>query len=99
MGQLDVMIRDIQADSKRIRLLQILSQQLELLINEGLPDLDSLFASLKAESLVSEDEYRELRVAFALEAVSHSCAVKRSRTDSDISAIGGDARGLFECRR
>jgi hypothetical protein len=39
MEQLDVMIKEIQADSKRMRLLQILGQQLELLINEGQPDL------------------------------------------------------------
>ena len=99
MEQLDVMVKDIQADSMRMRLLQILGQQLELLITEGQPDLDSLFASLKTETLVSGEEYEELGATFALEAVSPSCTVKRSRTDSDISGIGGNARGLFEYRR
>jgi hypothetical protein len=99
MEQLDVMIKDIQADSKRIRLLQILGQQLELLINEGQPDPDALFASLKTEILVSGEEYGELRATFSLQAVSPSRAVKRPRTDSDIFAIGGDAKGIFEYRR
>jgi hypothetical protein len=49
------MIRDIQTNSKRMRLLQILGQQLELLINEGQPYLHSLFVSLKAETLVSNE--------------------------------------------
>lgn len=70
MEQLDIMIKDIQADSKRMGLLQILGQQLELLINEGRPDLHSLLTSLEAGLLVSEEEYRELRATFSLEAVS-----------------------------
>jgi hypothetical protein len=70
MEHLDIVIKDIQADSKRMRLLHILGQQLELLINEGRPDLESLFASLQTETLVSEEEYGELRATFALEAVS-----------------------------
>jgi hypothetical protein len=40
------MIKDVQADSKCVRLLQTLGQQLELFINEGQPDLRSLFTSL-----------------------------------------------------
>lgn len=67
--QLDSMIKDIQADSKRVRLFEILGQQLELLINKGQPDLHSLYTSLKAETLVSEEELRELRAIFALESV------------------------------
>jgi hypothetical protein len=42
----DIMIKDVQADSKCVRLLQTLGQQLELFINEGQPDLHSLFTSL-----------------------------------------------------
>jgi hypothetical protein len=70
--QLDSMIRDIQADSKLVRLFDILGQQLELWINKGQPDLHSLYISLEAETLVSEEELRELRAAFALESVSYS---------------------------
>ncbi len=92
------MIKDIQANSKRMRLFQILNQQLERLINEGRSDFHSLFTSLKAEALVSEKEYRELRTIFTLEAVSFLYAVKRSRTDLDISGIGGDVKGLLKYR-
>jgi hypothetical protein len=65
----DVLVRGIQADEKRIRLLDILGQQLELLIN-GQPDLNCLLDSLKAEDLVSEEDYRELKLNFPLETVS-----------------------------
>ncbi len=74
------MIKDIQTDAKRMRLFQILGKQLELLINEGRPDLDSLFASLKTDALVSEEECSELKATFAMETVRFSCAVKRLRT-------------------
>jgi hypothetical protein len=84
--QLNIITRDLQADSKHMRLLQILGQQLELLINEG-----RLY-------LVSEEEDRDLRATFAMEAVSCLCAKKRSRTDSDISGTGGDATVLTEYR-
>jgi hypothetical protein len=76
--QLDIMVRDIQADSKRMRLLQILGQQLELLINEGRSDPDSLFTSLKTEALMSEEEYRELKSIFIMDTVSYSCAVEEA---------------------
>jgi hypothetical protein len=67
---LDSMIKDIQSNSKHVRLLQILGHQLELLINEGHPDLHSLLTSMKTDALVSEEEYQELKSNFALETVS-----------------------------
>jgi hypothetical protein len=70
--QLDLMISDVQADPKRMRLLHILGRQLELMINEGRPDLHSLYDSLKKENLVSDEEFRELRLTFALDVVSCS---------------------------
>ena len=70
MEQLDDLVRDIQADAKRIRLLNILGRQLELFITGGQPDLDNLLISLKAEALVSDDEYCELESTFALDKVS-----------------------------
>ena len=65
MKQLDVLVRDIQADAIQICLLDILGQQLGFE-----PDLDCLLSSLKAEALVSEEEYKELTLTFALETVS-----------------------------
>jgi hypothetical protein len=68
--QLNVLIRNVQADSKKMRLLQILSQQLEQLVHEGRPDLHAFYAALKEERLVSGDEFRQLGVTFALDGVS-----------------------------
>ena len=63
--ELDVLVGNIRADAKRIRLLDILGQQLRLLIT----DLDSLLSSLKAEALVSEEDCGDLKLTFALETV------------------------------
>ena len=67
--QLDTLIKDIQADSRQTQLLQILSEQLELLIREEKPDLYSVFASLESKGLVSEKECIELKASFAQEVV------------------------------
>jgi hypothetical protein len=69
MEQLEVLIKSVQADPRRVRLLVILGQQLELLINSGQPDIARLFTSLKEEALVSEVEYEELKAAFSFETV------------------------------
>jgi hypothetical protein len=49
--QLDVLIRNVQADSERMRLLEILSQQLEQLVHKGRPDLHAFCAALKEKKL------------------------------------------------
>jgi hypothetical protein len=67
--QLEGLIKDVQAGPRRVRLLRILGQQLELLVNSGQPDITRLFTSLREEALVSEVEYEELKVAFFSEAV------------------------------
>jgi hypothetical protein len=68
-AELDVLVRDIQADAKQVRLLDLLGRQLEILINEGKPDLDCFLVSLKAEALVSEEDWQELKSTFALDCV------------------------------
>ena len=75
MEQLDLMIGDVQTDPKRMRLLHILGRQLELMINEGCPALHSLYDSLKKENLVSDEEFRELRLTFALRLIKISSGV------------------------
>jgi hypothetical protein len=81
-----------------MRLLEILGQQLERLINEGKPDLHSLFTLLSVESLMSEEECRELMATFALDAVSYLYEMERNpRADADISGMGGDTEGVLEC--
>jgi hypothetical protein len=64
--ELDALIGDIQADAEWMRVLHILGEQFVLLINKGKPDLDIFLGSLKAEALISEDEYEELKTAFAV---------------------------------
>jgi hypothetical protein len=53
-----------------MRLLDVLGGQLKLLIDEERPDLRVLLTSLKAEALVSEEDYNELKAAYALDMVS-----------------------------
>jgi hypothetical protein len=97
--QLDVLIRGIQADSGRMKLLQILGTQLEQLVNEGHPDLRGLYDALKEEGLVSQEELQELRIMFALDSVSgyNRCSDMLTK---DISFHAGyDPNGEIECRR
>jgi hypothetical protein len=48
------------------------------ILNEGQPDLDSLFASLQIKTLVSEEKYGELRAIFVLKAVNPSLRRKEA---------------------
>jgi hypothetical protein len=71
--QFDILIKDIQADPKRLRLLQILGEQVQLLIEDGKPDLHSLLDSLKKESLMSQKDHNGLAAHYALDTVrAHS---------------------------
>lgn len=51
---------------EQTRRLDLLARQLEILINEGKPDLDCLLVSLKAEA---EEDWQELKSTFALDCV------------------------------
>lgn len=68
--QLDRLIRDIQADERRMTLLRILGPQLEQLVCKGRPDLHALYDGLCQERLVSQREMQDLRETFALDSVS-----------------------------
>jgi hypothetical protein len=68
--ELDVIIGGITVDPKRMQLLHILGEQLEQLIDTGRPDLHAFYDALKKEKLVSEEEFQEFHVAFALDGVS-----------------------------
>ncbi|KAK5401667.1 hypothetical protein LTR06_011031 [Exophiala xenobiotica] len=65
--QLDELIRNIQADPRRMQLLGILGTQLERLVCKGQPDLHALYDELRQEQLVSRDELECLRVTFPLD--------------------------------
>ncbi|KAA8652085.1 uncharacterized protein ATNIH1004_000989 [Aspergillus tanneri] len=67
MGQLDILVREIQADPRHMKLLKILSSQLERLIKDGSPDLHMFYRDLQEAELISESEIRELQMACALE--------------------------------
>jgi hypothetical protein len=77
--QLDYMIGRIQADSKYMKLLGILSEQLERFIIEGRPDIHSFYVMAVTEGLLSEHEHKEIMSQFPLEIVrlNHMERVKR----------------------
>ena len=68
--QLDILIKSIQADPRRMKLLQILEPQLEQLVHKGQPDLHALYEALWREELVSQRELQDLQGTFALDSVS-----------------------------
>ncbi|KAN0074015.1 hypothetical protein V8E54_007952 [Elaphomyces granulatus] len=74
MGELDVLVGNIRA---RFRLLDILDQQLRLLITDK-PDLDSL--------LMSEEDFWDLKLTFALEAE----AMPTGSLDTAIDSLTAD---------
>lgn len=97
--QLDVSIRGIQADSGRMKLLQILGTQLEQLVNVGHPDLWGLYDALSEEELVSHEELQDLRTTFALDSVS-GCRLCRDMLTKGIPFHPGrDSQGNIGCSR
>ncbi|KAH8595137.1 hypothetical protein B0O99DRAFT_159895 [Bisporella sp. PMI_857] len=56
-----------QADPRKMKLLSILDEQVELLAKEGRPNLSSLFDSLETNSLISSEEVSNLRTEYGLE--------------------------------
>ncbi|KAN0068072.1 hypothetical protein V8E54_008718 [Elaphomyces granulatus] len=86
MGELEVLVGNIRADTKRVRLLDILGQQLRLLITDK-PNLGSLLSALKAEALVSEEDYGDLKLTFALEAEPMPTSSLDTAVDSLIAEV------------
>lgn len=83
--QLDDLISRIQADSRHMTLLQILSNQLNMFIIEGQTDIRSLFASLVTDGLLSEDDCNTVVSQFPFTMVSPSTV---KRVQSSNIAIG-----------
>ena len=77
--QLEYMIGRIKADSKYMKLLGILSEQLERFIIEGRPDIHSFYIMTVKEGLLLEHEHEEIVSQFPLEIVrlNHIKRVKR----------------------
>ncbi|KAA8645907.1 uncharacterized protein ATNIH1004_007328 [Aspergillus tanneri] len=52
-----------------MKLIQILTAQLDKLVKDGLPELHAFYRDLEDAELISEDELRDLQVALALHVV------------------------------
>jgi hypothetical protein len=61
--KLDIVVKGIQADAKRIQLLQILGQQLELLINESTVTIACSICS-KTEAMYTDITVRPVHPIF-----------------------------------
>lgn len=82
MEQLDTLVKDIQADTTHMKLLQILSPQLEQLVKSGSPNLHMFYKDLKEAELLSKNDLRELKIRFALEGVGNQPKIVRIYTNS-----------------
>ncbi|KAH8431693.1 uncharacterized protein LDX57_009347 [Aspergillus melleus] len=68
--KLDHLIRDAKSNSCYMKLLYILSSQLECLLWNGSPDLDKFYTELQEEELLAENELEELQGTFSMQHVS-----------------------------
>ncbi|KAK5042846.1 hypothetical protein LTR84_012801 [Exophiala bonariae] len=96
--QLDVMIRDIQKDPRRILLLDILGRQLEDLIAEKSPDLHELCETLRAENLVLEEECQVLHAILCVDADAVSKATLNAAVEQLIKDVGAKVLGKRKIR-
>ncbi|RAL06642.1 uncharacterized protein BO97DRAFT_309607, partial [Aspergillus homomorphus CBS 101889] len=65
--KLDHLIRDAKSNSCYMKLLYILSSQLECLLWNGSPDLDKFYTELQEEELLAENELEELQGTFPMQ--------------------------------
>ena len=89
----------MKADPKYTTLLQILSKQLELLVIEGQPDIQSLLKSLVDEGLVSERERREIASKFGSEPVGHRVGNRVNSAEADVGVEPDLEPGIGQRRR
>ena len=96
MEQLDVLVRDIRADTKRIRLLDLLGRPRSLrptarVINKRGTTRPRLLACFMAEALVSEEDHGELKSAFALDCVCRSLTHRAKREERELERARKEA--------
>jgi hypothetical protein len=96
LSELDDLIRRFQEDLQRIKVLQMLGQQLELLVYRGRADIHSLLLSLREDNLVSEEEHRELKERYALDEVGRK--ICRLYFCILTSTVGYTAKRSIGCR-
>lgn len=67
--QFNQLVRDFQADSQRLVLLQILTPQVEQLVHEGCTNPEAMYGALREHDLISEDELQEMKAKHQSESV------------------------------
>lgn len=77
MGQLDTLVKDIQADNRRMKLLQMLRPQLEQLVGGRSPSLHMYYKDLKEVELLSENDLCELQIRTSLEGLGNQTKIVR----------------------
>ncbi|KAH8431011.1 uncharacterized protein LDX57_008672 [Aspergillus melleus] len=66
-SKLDCLIQDVKNNTYYMKLLHILSSQLELLLWKGFPDLDKFYTDLQEEDLLADNELEELQSTFFMQ--------------------------------
>lgn len=68
--KLDDWINHTREDSKQKELWDILSPQLDQLVEKGSPDLQAFYDNLRKKELVTEKEINEMKMCYPLDSVS-----------------------------
>uniref|UniRef100_A0A093X852 Ubiquitin-like-specific protease 1 n=1 Tax=Talaromyces marneffei PM1 TaxID=1077442 RepID=A0A093X852_TALMA len=68
-SQFNQLVQDFEADTQRMALLQILTLQVEQLVQNGSTDPEALCGSLRENGLISEDELQEMKAKHQSESV------------------------------
>ncbi|KAK4233952.1 hypothetical protein C8A03DRAFT_38303 [Achaetomium macrosporum] len=82
---------NFQADPRQVQLLSILGEQVQLLVDEGRPNLSSFFASLESNLVVTPEEASRLYADFGLE----TNALPAGSLDADIDRLVEKVRDLL----
>ncbi|KAL4985854.1 hypothetical protein BDW68DRAFT_179306 [Aspergillus falconensis] len=87
--KLDTITGIIQTDKKQMRLLGILSEQVQLLVDKRTPDLHKFYNSLEAE-LISETDIGDLMTLFSTKDDQMMNAVLETAVDRLLNAVRND---------
>jgi hypothetical protein len=68
---LDDWIKKTREDFKQKELWDILSPQLDRLVDRGSPDLQAFYEDLRKKQLVAEEEINEMKMCYPLDSVSN----------------------------
>ncbi|KIM93127.1 hypothetical protein OIDMADRAFT_138353 [Oidiodendron maius Zn] len=85
---IDKVVALFEVDRQKMELLSILDKQVELLVNEGRPDLSRFFDSLESHSITPSEEVSSLRAEYGLERVSRYPGSLDSTVDGVVKGIG-----------